>query len=129
MWYNPWVTWLLRSPLRRLMENSTLLLTYTGRKSARSYTLPISYAQCGRCLRIITRRQKTWWKNVVPGAPVTLWLRGEARNGWAQVVPLSGDDRLAALLDVYHGLPRRQAERLLPDAVVVEVCLDPASAR
>ncbi len=69
MWYNPLVTWLLRSPLRWLMDRNTLLLTYTGRKSGRTYTFPISYAAthdgvrattacaCGRALAAGRRRQ------------------------------------------------------------------------
>ena len=60
--------------------------SYIGRKSGRAFTFPISYAQNGLSLRLITRPQKTWWKNLGIGAPVTLWLRGEERTGQAEVV-------------------------------------------
>ena len=42
--YNPFVGALLRSPLHGFMSNSTMLLTYTGRKSGKTYTTPVSSA-------------------------------------------------------------------------------------
>jgi len=125
MWYNPLVTWLLRSPLRRLMDRSTLLLTYTGRKSGRSFTLPISYAQDGRRLRLITARHKPWWKNLGHGAEVTVWLRGEARTGRAGLVTLEREARLAAMLAVYRGMPHRLAEQQVDGSLLVEIQLQP----
>ena len=126
MWYNPLVTWLLHSPLRRIMDTGTLLLTYTGRKSGRLFTFPISYAQNGNRLRLITRQQKTWWKNLGAGAPVGLWLRGEKRAGQAVVVPLAREPRLAAMLAVYQGMPRHLAEKQVDDALVIDINLDTA---
>ncbi len=121
MWYNPLVTWLLRSPLRRLMDRSTLLLTYAGRKFGRAYTFPISYAQTDGGVRLITAPQKTWWKNLGQAAPVTLWLRGAARTGQASVTPMPREARVAALLEVYRGMPRRLAERQADTMIVVDV--------
>lgn len=123
MWYNPLVTWLLHSPLRGLMDRSTLLLTYTGRRSGRAFTLPISYAQHGDRVRLITRKGKPWLKSVAAGAPVTLWLRGQACAGWAAAVPADDAALLAAVLAVYRGLPRAKAEALLGEAVLAEVQL------
>jgi hypothetical protein len=128
MWYNPLVTWLLHSPLRRLMEGSTLLLTYTGCKSGKSYTFPISYAQSGRGLRLITRRQKTWWKNLGTDAAVSVWLRGEPHTGQAAVAALEPAERMAAMQAVYRGMPRRLAEQQAADAIVVDILLNPSAA-
>jgi hypothetical protein len=125
MWYNPLVTRLLRSPLRGLMDRTTLLLTYTGRKSGRSYTFPISYGRAGDHLRVITRRSKPWWKNIGPGLPVSVWLRGQRRTGTATVAALPPAAGLTALFSVYKGMPRHLAEKLLPEAVIVEIALDP----
>ncbi len=125
MWYNPLVTWLLRSPLRRLMDGSTLLLTYTGRKSGRAYTFPISYRQSGASLKLITRQNKTWWRSLDSGSTVGLWLRGQARTGWARVVPLDRAELLAALLEVYHGMPRSLAEQQVDTALLVTTTLEP----
>jgi hypothetical protein len=123
MWYNPLVTWLLHSPLRGLMDGSTLLLTYTGRKSGKVYTFPISYVQHGDCIRLITRKGKPWLKSVAAGAPVILWLRGQARAGWAAAVPVCDTALMEAIQDVYRGMPREKVAPLLGQAMLVEVQL------
>jgi hypothetical protein len=109
------------------MDSTTLLLTYTGRKSGRAYTFPISYAQNGKRLRLITRRSKTWWKSIAAGAPVNLWLRGEQRPGWATAIPADREDRMAAMMAVYRGMPRRLAEQQAQDVVLVDIELQPAA--
>lgn len=42
--YNPVVIWVLRSPFHGLMSGSTMLLSYKGRKSGRTYVTLINYA-------------------------------------------------------------------------------------
>lgn len=126
VWYNPLVTWLLRSPLRRTMDGSTLLLTYTGRKTGQPHTFPISYGQHGERVRVMTAQPQTWWKNLGQGAPVTLWLRGRRRTGHAAVTPLEREARVTAMLEVYRGMPRRLAEQQADTIVVVDIQLDPA---
>jgi hypothetical protein len=128
MWYNPLVSWLLRSPLHRLMDGNTILLTYTGQKSGQPHTLPISYAQTGLRLRLITRRQKRWWKNVAAGARVSVWMRGRPRHGWASVPSTDPTERMEAILAVYRGIPQRLAERQVAEAVVVTIDLEPVPA-
>ena len=66
------------------------------------------------------------WKNLGAGAPVTLWLRGEERSGQAVVAPLARGARLAAMLAVYRGMPRRLAEQQVEDMIVIEINLDAA---
>jgi hypothetical protein len=39
---------LLRSPLHRLLDGTLVLLTYTGRKTGKQYTIPIGYFVWGR---------------------------------------------------------------------------------
>ena len=128
-WYNPLVTWLLRSPLRQVMDSSTLLLTYTGRKSGQAYTFPISYAQTGDRLRLITAAHKLWWQSLAANSTVTLWLRGQRRTGQAAVAPLDLPSRVEVMLSVYKGMPRRLAEQQAATAVVVDIQLDPLPGR
>jgi hypothetical protein len=122
MWYNPLVTALLRSPLYRVMGNM-LLLTYTGRKSGRPYTFPISYGRRGNCLWLITHRRKTWWKNVQGGAPVTVRLAGRDQPGQAEIVNTNPTELMEAIRLVYRGMPHTRAEALLPDMVLAQVRL------
>ncbi len=74
--YNPFVTWLLRSPMHGLIDKYTVLITFTGRKSGKTYTFPISYMRDGDTLMMISRREHNWWKNFRGGTEVTLYLQG-----------------------------------------------------
>ena len=96
MWFmnkiaNPFVRFIIRSPFHRMMSDNVLLITCRGKKSGRSYTLPVNYAQVGNTLYIVPGRpeQKTWWRNLCGGAPVTLTLHGKTMCGSALV--LQGD--------------------------------------
>lgn len=66
--YNPIVIRLLRSPLHGLMSKSTMLLTYTGRKSGRIYTTPVNYGQDSSTLLTVASRNHSWWRNFRGGA-------------------------------------------------------------
>lgn len=100
---NPLVGLVLRSPAHRLLSGSLLLLTVTGRRSGRSFTFPVGYAQRGDRLTVTAAwpERKRWWRNLRGGAPVTVLLRGTRRTGTATA----------------HGGER--------DGVVVEIDLDP----
>ena len=58
-----------------------MLITFTGRKSGRSYTTPVTYSQQGE--QIVFHSTQRWWKNLEGGALVTLRLRGRERAGYA----------------------------------------------
>ena len=73
--YNPIVIALLHSPLHRLLDEQTMTITVTGRKSGRSYTFPVSYVRDGENLLVISQRNRAWWKNLQGGAPVTVFLK------------------------------------------------------
>jgi deazaflavin-dependent oxidoreductase (nitroreductase family) len=101
MWFmnkiaNPFVRFILRSPFYKLMSASVLLITVRGRKSGRTYTLPVNYVQDGKTIYILPGmpEKKTWWRNLRGGAPVTLTLNGKSVNGSALV--LEGQPEAAA---------------------------------
>ena len=74
--YNPIVIGLLHSPLHSLLDKNTMLITVTGRKSGKRYTFPVSYIRDGETLLVISQKDRTWWKNLSNGAPVTVLLQG-----------------------------------------------------
>jgi deazaflavin-dependent oxidoreductase (nitroreductase family) len=74
----------LRSPVHGMVSKSILLITFTGRKSGRSYTTPVSYSQHGDQVTIFSHAD--WWKNLRNGAPVTLQIRGRELQGLAEAV-------------------------------------------
>ena len=83
--YNPIVIWLLRSPLHSLMDKSTILITFTGRKSGKTYTIPVSYVRDGDRLMMISKREHSWWKNLQGGAQVTLYMQGHTLKARGEV--------------------------------------------
>ena len=74
----------LRSPVHGMVSKSILLISFTGRKSGKTYTTPVSYSQSGDQVTIFTHA--AWWKNLGSGAPVTLRLRGQELRGLAEPV-------------------------------------------
>ena len=121
MWYNPIVQSLLVSPLHWFMSSNTLLLTYTGRKSGKQYQLPISYGREGDRIYVITHRNKTWWRNVVGGAPVTLLVQKQTMSNVATTLEVDRETLLRYIKIVYKGIPSAQAEKIAPEMVLVEI--------
>lgn len=79
--YNPIVIWLLRSPLHGLMSNSTMLITFAGRKSGKSYTTPVNYAWDDHALLVVSPKDRLWWRNLRGGALVTVRVRAQTFRG------------------------------------------------
>ena len=125
---NPFVSFLLQSPLHGLLGARFTLLTVTGRKSGRTYTTPVNYVRDGDVLTVISRRGRTWWRNLSGPAPVTVRLKGERRSGSGRVLPLEGAELTDAIKDFYgkmgmHPDPAR-IEATAAEAVVVRIELD-----
>ena len=74
----------LRSPAHGMVSKMVLLITFTGRKSGKTYTTPVDYSQDGDQVTIFSHAN--WWKNLRGGAPVTLRLRGREVPGLAEPV-------------------------------------------
>lgn len=83
-WLNRTMSWVLRSPLHRIISGSVMLITFTGRRSGKRYTTPISYSRQGE--QIIAFTHSPWWKNLRDGASVTLRLQGRDQQGYAQAI-------------------------------------------
>jgi deazaflavin-dependent oxidoreductase (nitroreductase family) len=83
---------ILRSPLHGMVSKTILLITFSGRKSGKTYTTPVSYSQHDDQVTIFTHA--AWWKNLRGGAPVTLRLRGREFQGPAE--PVAEDKKAVA---------------------------------
>ncbi len=82
----------LRSPAHGMVSKTVLLITFTGRKSGKTYTTPVDYSQDGDQVTIFTHAD--WWKNLRGGAAVTLRIRGRELQGLAE--PVAEDKRAIA---------------------------------
>ncbi len=102
---------LLRSPLHWLVSPGLMLITVTGRKTARRYTLPVGYHRDGEDLVILVSEapKKIWWRNLRVPCPVEIRVRGKELRGVARLVaPGSADftERLEYVLCRVPGLAR-----------------------
>jgi deazaflavin-dependent oxidoreductase (nitroreductase family) len=75
------VSWLLRSPLHHLMSSSTMLTTFSGRKSGKTYTTPVNYVRDDHTLLVVSPKDRLWWRNLRGGAPVTVCVRAQTLQG------------------------------------------------
>jgi len=82
---NELVKVMLRSPLHGLLSKHRMLLTFTGRKSGKRYTIPLSYVQEGETIFCITGHS-SWWRNLRGGVQVSVMLKGQAHDGMAQAI-------------------------------------------
>lgn len=57
---------LLRSSLHGKLIGNLCILSYTGRKSGRAYSVPLSYMRQGSTLRFMSSRETRWWHNLRP---------------------------------------------------------------
>jgi deazaflavin-dependent oxidoreductase (nitroreductase family) len=105
MWFNPMMTWLLKSPFHAFISKNTMLITMTGRKSGRTISTPTNYLCDGNSLWVISWRDRKWWRNLRGGAKVRVLLAGKSVEGRGQVVE---DEKAVAqsLLDYYRKVPQ-----------------------
>jgi deazaflavin-dependent oxidoreductase (nitroreductase family) len=94
IWLNPIIAPILRSPLHWLLSGGLMLITVTGRKSGRRYTIPVGYHQAADALIVMVGEAPTkmWWRNYREAGPIELRLRGKQLRGRAQVLPADTDE-------------------------------------
>ena len=83
---NPIVKALLRSPLHRIASGSLTLLHFTGRKSGRRYTTPLSYVRKRDTVWLLSAHSTRWWMNLRGGdASVALEIARTTYTGKARL--------------------------------------------
>ena len=118
---NPVVRAVLRTPLRPMLGRNLLLLGYTGRRSGRSYVLPVMSCRSGDDLVVVAgqHRSKTWWRNFgADPQQVTVLLDGrEHRRAARRLAP--GDEGYDGALRAYQqAFPRAKLEADTPVLVL-----------
>jgi len=87
---------LLRLPFPTSLSGRLMLLSYTGRKSGKTYRQPVSYVQQGNTL--LTPGGGNWKWNLRDGQPVRIRLRG--RDVLARPELIKDPDQIERLLAV-----------------------------
>lgn len=81
---NSMMTAMLRMPgVQRVVGQGVALLSFTGRRTGRHYTIPISYERNGDTVTLVTKKQRNWWHNFEAPAEVELRLAGRTHRGTA----------------------------------------------
>ena len=140
---NPLVDLVLRSRLHWLLSRGLALITVTGRRTGRRYTIPVGYLETSDAVVVLVgdAPSKTWWRNYVRPGPIEMRLRGVPRYGRAVVVlPESEQFRQSAdesfrrsrfiprlfgiAFEASRGLTANDAARLAERAAMVRITLD-----
>jgi deazaflavin-dependent oxidoreductase (nitroreductase family) len=82
---NVFMKTILRSPLHGLASQNVMLITFTGRKSGKTYTTPVNYVRDGEGLIVLSHEDRTWWRNLRGGAPISVRLQGQELTGTGEV--------------------------------------------
>jgi len=82
---NAMMTFFLKTPvLQKRIGKYVALLTFTGRRSGRQYTIPVSYQQRDNSVLMLTTKARSWWRNFEDEPEVELRLAGQTRTGTAE---------------------------------------------
>src|SRR5262245_16571261 len=83
------VDFVLRSRFHWLLSRGLTLITVTGRRTGRRYTIPVGYLETSGAVVVLVgdAPSKTWWRNYLQPGPIEVSLRGIARFGSAVVIP------------------------------------------
>lgn len=141
-WANSLMKWALNTPgIQAMVGKGVALLTFEGRRTAKSYTIPVSYQREGDTVTVITKRVRNWWRNFQTPLHVELRLAGETHGGTALI--RSDEENILDFMTEYlkkrpidakaYGLGkdevvREKIARIVPHIVVIDIELSPAKA-
>ncbi len=85
---NPLVAAVLRSPFHWILSFGLMLITITGRRTGRQYTIPVGYQRDGHILTILVSEapKKQWWRNFRDPAAVEVRVRGKTHSATAVLI-------------------------------------------
>src|SRR5215471_10859027 len=91
---NPLVDVVLRSRFHWLLSRGLTVITVTGRRTGRRYTIPVGYLEVSDAVVILVNDapSKTWWRNYNQPGPIEVLLRGVLRRGRAVVIPARSEE-------------------------------------
>ncbi len=84
--YNPIMKALIRSPLHGSVSKNYMIITFTGRKSGKVYSVPVEYFTIDGYVGAFTQAERIWWRNLRDGAAVSVHLQGKERKGTSEAI-------------------------------------------
>ena len=80
---------LLRSPLHVVASKGLMILTWEGRKSGRTYSVPVGYQRRDDLIVVLLSKPdaKTWWRNFREPWPAELLVQRDSVRVVGELVP------------------------------------------
>ena len=135
-WMLKMQVWLLRHRLMGPMGRSTMVITTTGRKSGKQFSVPISYVRDGGSyLALNYLEHSNWLKNVRANPRVSLNVQGREFPATGCEEVTDTPDQVRGLLRVYQREQPKQVERTFgatpdsPDEQLLRVAQDMSFVR
>jgi hypothetical protein len=138
-WVNSMMKWMLTTPgVQSMVGQGVALLTFTGRKTGKTYNIPVSYHRGEDTVTVITKRVRHWWHNFETPTEVKIRLAGRDYTGTAEV-ETSDEHVLGFMLDYLdkrpidakaYGLARTEiteekVARIIPQIVLIRIHIAP----
>jgi deazaflavin-dependent oxidoreductase (nitroreductase family) len=138
---NPIMKSLLKSPIHSVVSEKIMIITFTGRKSGKQYSTPVSYFRENDSVYCFTHGG--WWRNIKDGAHVTLRIQGAVYRGFAEAITEDNVRKSRVLAKMLRDNPREasiyhvsldangepdndEVDKAALDAVMIRTALDAA---
>ncbi len=113
---NPVMIRVLTSRFHRLLSSGLCVVEYDGRRSGRTYRLPVGYHDLGGAVVVSTSiaPERSWWRNFTDPHPARLCIKGRWRDMEGRVL-VPGTDEFRDRVEATFS-----RGRLVPKAMGVE---------
>ena len=138
-WANSLMKWALNTPgLQAMVGQGVALLTFTGRKTGKTYTIPVSYHREDDTVTVVTKRVRRWWRNFETAHEVEVRIAGRNYAGKAEAT--TGEAEALEFMLGYlekrpidakaYGLARSEitrdkVARIIPHIVLIRIAISP----
>jgi hypothetical protein len=107
---NPVMRGLLHSPVHGIISQNIGILHFTGRKSGRALSTPLSFTREGNLVRLLSNQNTRWWYNFRGSdAPVQVELARETYPGTARLFEGDSAELREGVVKFLTSLPRDAA--------------------
>lgn len=122
---NSFIKFLINSPLYPLVGMNLGVITVTGSKTGESISLPVNVSQVNGIPTIISKRDRTWWRNLRGGKTARLHISGKSNLLRAETME-NPEMVTAGLMDFfkehpsnikYFGINSEAGNKIYPEAL------------
>ena len=138
-WANSMMKWAVTTPgIQAMVGQGVALLRFTGRRTGKTYGIPVGYHREGDTVTVVTKRVRNWWRNFETPSEVGLRLAGREYTGKAEA-QIGDAEALEFMLDYLAKRPvdakafglardeitREKVARIIPHIVLIRISITP----